>query len=492
MAVDSVHDEYRKALPKWEMIDDIVEGEDAVKEAGTKYVPSLGGQTPGEYSAYIQRGNFFNAYSRTLQGLIGYVFRKEAETVIPPQIEKIKSSLMSTGQALKDLDEIVATMIFKYGRAGLLTDVDAKGLPYVAVYSPHAIINWKTTFVDGREVLTRLVLKETVTAQDPKDRFNDVVIDRYRVFELRDGVVVVSVWTKQEATGTWLSTNEIIPTIKNKALTEIKFNIIGSEANLMQVNKPPLIDLAYANVAHWRLSVDYNHGLHYCALPTPWAAGFPTKEDNELSIGPVHAWISPDPAARCGYLEFTGTGLAAISTARSECKDEMAILGARIIEQTRAKVETAETAKIRQSSESGAIVTIVNNISTGLTRTLKHIADFLSIEVPVEQNYTRLSTDFIDTSITPHEVVALLSVLQAGKMSLDTFLHNLKQGEILPEGRSIDDEKDLIDEDMKRAALNMLPVPEKPNKSKKVSQTETVGGIRTGSSVAADYSTYNR
>jgi len=39
------------------------------------------------------------------------------------------------------------------------------------------------------------------------------------------------------------------------------------------------------------------------------------------------------------------------------------------------------------------------------------------------------------------KLIALMKAKQAGEISQDTFLHNLKEGEIIPDGTSVDDEK---------------------------------------------------
>jgi hypothetical protein len=56
-----------------------------------------------------------------------------------------------------------------------------------------------------------------------------------------------------------------------------------------------------------------------------------------------------------------------------------------------------------------------------------------------------LNTDFVDTKILPQELTALMGAWQSGAISHETFLHNMKKGEILPVGVTVEDEKDRID-----------------------------------------------
>jgi hypothetical protein len=438
MSVDDKHDEYKKTLPDWEMVSDIYEGERAIKLAGEKYLPALSNQEPEDYKKYIQRGSFFNAFARTVLGLSGFVFRKPTEINVPKKIDDMLDSIMSTGQSFHDLNRETAISTIKYGRCGLLVDAIEKNPPYIALYEPESITNWQTEFIDGEERTTLLVLKESV-AKEGEDQFDIEYVEQYRSFELIEGAVEVNVWQQDAKKDKWVVIKTIHPKILGKSLDRILFYPVGSEANTLKVNKPPLIDMAYVNISQWRLSVDYHHGLHFCSLPTPWAAGFNEQEGNELGIGPGKVWIASEPNATCGFLEFTGAGIEAIRKAISEIKEEMAVLGSRMIEKTRSRIETAEAARIRQSGEEGALVFIVNNISSALTEALKGIAYWLGIDD--EEISVKLPTDFIDTKLTPQELTALFTTYQGGGMSLDTFLHNLDQGEILPNDRTPEDEK---------------------------------------------------
>jgi hypothetical protein len=56
----------------------------------------------------------------------------------------------------------------------------------------------------------------------------------------------------------------------------------------------------------------------------------------------------------------------------------------------------------------------------------------------------KLNTDFETAHLDGHELSALVSAWQAGAISRDTLLHNLRQGEILPPGRSDQQEASLI------------------------------------------------
>ena len=96
MAVNSTHPDYDATLPVWLRARDVMVGEDAVKDAGEKYLPRLESQTDDEYNAYRARAAFFNASARTAEGFVGLVCRR------PPFI-KMPDKSSAIGRALGNL-----------------------------------------------------------------------------------------------------------------------------------------------------------------------------------------------------------------------------------------------------------------------------------------------------------------------------------------------------------------------------------------------------
>jgi hypothetical protein len=75
MAVDSRHPEYVAAAPQWSRAPDVLSGEDAVKAAGTKYLPRMDSQSEEEYAACKARASFFSATARAFEEYLDLIFR---------------------------------------------------------------------------------------------------------------------------------------------------------------------------------------------------------------------------------------------------------------------------------------------------------------------------------------------------------------------------------------------------------------------------------
>ena len=446
MPADTKHKDFEKYQETYQKIRDCKAGESAVKIAGEAYLPKLTGQKPAAYERYIARGSFYNAMGRTVNALTGLVMRKEPMFEVPKEIEDDLENITSNNLSIIELTRECIEAALSYARQGLLVDADNTGKKvFIAVYDAMSIINWRMQVIDGEEKLTMLVLQETCSKIDDKDKFVTKDIPQVRVLQLegedQEGVIpgklIVKVYQKKEQSSNWEQVGEdMMPNIQNKRLDYIPFVFIGAMANEISPEKPPLADLATLNIGHWRMEVDYKHGLHLCAIPTPWAAGFP--KNAELYIGPEKAWVTEEIGATCGYLEFTGQGLSAIKEALERAEQHMATMGSRVLEQQKKSQEAFATVKSRQGSDSATLENIAGTVEKGLEKALT-LYSLWKGRGDVEIEVT-LNRDFVDVELNPQQLTAMLAAVQAGKMSTDSFLWNLKRGELISPDKSIEDE----------------------------------------------------
>src|SRR5213083_17900 len=95
--VDTNHPQYNAAGTQWQRCRDLFEGTDAVKAQGNTYLPKLKGQKYLEYEAYKLRAVFYNGFARTVQGLIGSVFRKPPAVTLPTALEPTLLDVTKSG-----------------------------------------------------------------------------------------------------------------------------------------------------------------------------------------------------------------------------------------------------------------------------------------------------------------------------------------------------------------------------------------------------------
>jgi hypothetical protein len=440
MGIQAEHPDFMKYKAVWKKADDFYEGEEVVKEAGPVYLPALTlKQAPGEYESYKNRALFFDATFRTVQGLTGLGTWRLPNIKIPDTMkETIKTE--SVKYTIREL--------LKTGRSGLLVDrgKDLRGKetdPYIIPYHVSDITNWR----EDEYGLVLVVLRETEYVPKDDDPYSLELEVKYRELKLDEaGKYEVNIWSKvkKEDEDKWAVEETILPKKLGARMEYIPFVFINAEeADSTTIVKPPLLGVVNANLFHYRLSADYAHGLHWTALPTPWVSGASGMGDSpNLEIGSGSAWLLPETNCRAGYLEFTGQGLDPIANALQATEQQMAAIGARLLENQRQGVEAAETARIRQSGEMSILGSLVMSVGKGYEIAARYVAEWMNVNpdsVSVE-----MSTDFIKEKLDPQQLTALVGAYQSGGLSLEALVYNLETGEMLPPGTDAQEEMDRI------------------------------------------------
>jgi hypothetical protein len=308
--------------------------------------------------------------------------------------------------------------------------------PYFTSYAAEQIINWRTIRRDGQTVLTMVVLSETI--EEPSDDYFKVkFIEQYRVLELdADGIYRSRIWRESSNRKEYEIVSEFVPTRRGDPLNFIPFTFVGPTSINSDIEKPPLLDLADVNLSHYRSSADLEHGRHWSGLPTLFFSGF--DESDEVVVGSSQAIISKKPDARASFIEFSGQGLGAIERALEEKEQKMAALGARLLENPKAGVESAKTVELRQTGEASVLKAMAATTSHALTRALKQYLWWQGVEADAS---VRLNTDFFEVTLSSAELRELIMLWQGGGISYGTLYANLQRGKIARPGISAEQER---------------------------------------------------
>ena len=445
MPVNSFATSYEDAQLQWQKCRDAYAGQEALIANSTDYVPALDGQSPSEYMNYVRRALYFNATAKTVQGMIGSCFRRPP-TIVAGNAEQLLSDVTLTVLSFEGLSKEAMREGLITGRYGLLCDYSIQeNRPYLIPYIAENIINWSVDRIEGRSIITMVALAEMGYVADADDPYVKKPQQRIRVLSLEEGVYVVRVYVKINEGANkdnYVLVEEVTPTISGSTLDYIPFVCINSNLIGMSVEKPPLLDLIDVNLHHWRLSCDYNHGLHYTGLPTAIAAGFPKSNDG-YKIGSGAAWWSEDSDAKASFLEFKGEGLGAMQTALSEDEDKMAALGGRLLEKQKTQAEAAAAIKLRTAGDQATLSGITATLDRGLTQAMGLLNAWLG--VPTDEAAVILNNDFFSDEMDATEAEKLMHIVQAGYMTVDNLLFLYERGELLRPNTDPSDEKELLE-----------------------------------------------
>lgn len=471
--VDLKHEDYCEHSDAWNDARNVVEGERKIKECGQMYLPKLEAQTNEEYEAYKSRAKFLNATGRTVDGLKGMVFRRDPivrseSNLIRAELAKqfIDDSTLS-GVSLNDYAQKITEEVITVARAGTLVDyIGDENRTALMFYCTESIWNWRFERVNGQMKLVMLLLHEEIESPGPANDLGDIPeslkgvasqeTERLRLLTLdtsgKTPTFISETFTKKEEGGKekWISEEVVIPSRNGIPLDFIPFVFHGPCQGEGECEKLPLEDLISVNLHHYRLSADYNHGLHWTGLPAPYFTGTKKEQLTSIKVGGSSAIVLENKDASCGFLEFKGEGLKALQTAIEEDKKDMTILGARLLEEQKRDAETAETQRMRQGGEFSILATIANSVSRSLTDSMRIAFWWMSNAKTVlefEDVKIELNTDYTLDRLDPASLSALVNTWIRGGISKETMLWNLQRGEILPPGQTIDKELEQIAED---------------------------------------------
>jgi len=480
MPVDSTHLDYDANVTPWLRAREVFAGEDAVKAAGVRYLPKLDAQTEDEFAAYKARASFFNATARTVDGFVGLIFRREPTVKLPERVSGVAGALRVfaedvdlLGTSLYTYSKNIVGEVLTVGRAGTLVDWEGDGEQrgFVVRYSAEQIRNWRVSRVNGRNVVTLVVLQENAeckmqNAETGGDEFKGKEIEQLRVLRLvpvkGEWQYMVELWRRVESKTKrgkpqWEKVDSRTPLRLGKPLTLIPFVFHGPRHSLPDVDKLPLADIIAVNLDHYRLNADYKHGLHFTALPTAWVSGF--DKAASLRIGSSTAWVTETPGATAGFLEFTGQGLTTFERAMDRDERLMAILGSRMLEEQKRVGETAQAIELRQSSENSVLMTLALSVSDSVSQVLRWVYWWNSTEespetISEDLVLLQLNTDFSAKGLASDELTAIVAAWQAGAISQATMFDLFRRGEVLPPGRT-DEEEGRLTAAMQNAKLKM-------------------------------------
>lgn len=448
MPINSTHQSYDSHAKKWQRGRDACAGQDAVHERGVTYLPKLKEQSDDDYAAYKLRASYFNATGRTVDGLVGLVFRKPME-INASGIDGLLADIDLKGTALDAFAQTVLRELLTVSRFGVLveypqvtdpvrTQAQAERLnlrPYASVYKTESIVNWRVQRVNNVMRPVMVMLKECY--YDTSDQYAPKEHDQWRELLLTKDGYVQRVWHKNQRDEFVQIGADIVPLMNNKPLPYIPFFIFGCDANDFDLTDAPILPLADINIAHYRVAADYENGCHVSGLPTLFLAGLQLAADKNVYVGGSTAIVCSDPQGHGEYIEVSSK-FEALSENLAQKERQMAAIGARFIEQSKSGVETAEALKIRSGGEHSVLAALASLISSQLSAMLNFMSEWYGVKGDVS---VRLNTDYAPVGMSAQELTAIVQAWQAGAISYNTLFHNLKAGEIVSNETDIDAEQ---------------------------------------------------
>lgn len=466
----SHHPDYDLMFEDWKMMRDAYDGERAVKNKDTTYLPMPGGfklmddKGVAAYDAYKMRARFPTILGPTVRGMNGIIHRTEAQISLPKELEGLYEKATPDGLTLEGLHRRITIEILKTGRYGLLADMpedaQAGDLPFIATYRAESIINWSTYGDFFMLDETRLVRSKYSWAEQVRYRVLELDKDGNYTVTIEEGNAPVVETSAAQSSSAGEDTRAgddvsnkpaqdsigepVTPAMAGgKALKEIPFVVIGPNDVKTDIDEMPLLGVAQSAYTMYRLDADYKLQLYMTGQETLVLTNA-KPEDKPAVIGAGVVVTLPENAT-AGYVGPSGVGIKAHREAIQDEKQAAIDAGSRLFDIPSRNL-SGVALRLVYSAQTATLTSVAQAAAQGLEKALKWCAEFIGAnpdEVSVKPNLS-----LIDATLTPADAQGLVSVWQSGAIAKQTLYENLQRGEIASAERTFEDEEALIADEM--------------------------------------------
>lgn len=458
---------YLEMIEDVEMMREVAGGTKSMRAARDKYLPQHPMETKGKYDDRVGIAVAFNALKKTVAGLVGMVFRREpVEDEVDERTSEEFKNVDLRGRSLAVFMRGVGEGSMRDGHAWIhveaprdtgsvrtRADERMEGVrPYWIHVSKAQAINWRFEIRGGKPVLTLFAYTES--GNEPVGAFGEESRQRIRVLrEVRGmaGEVAVSqiqgeLWEYEEKTDERDARWVLIEGPYVIDADEVPVVFVPADPASPEVRQfmsdPPLRDLAYEQIEHYRVRSDRQKSMTFASVAVPYVFG---EEATDQEGSATVRWSSDgmlllnDPNAKAGMLESHGYGLDATKAELTEIEGRMAALGLQMLVGRASPQPTTATEKILDKTESdAALVLFAQVLETAANEAHRLHAKYRRAE---PQGTITLNRDFHEQLIDAQRLQVLSDMVSEEKLSLTTLWLNMVEGEVLPEDFDPDEER---------------------------------------------------
>ena len=357
---------WHQMAPELELIADLMGGTQAMRAAGLRWLPREAAESWPAWRARLNRSVLFNGFARTVQINSGRPFsRPLCLTGAADPLLALMTDCDGQHTSFSDLARQLLSHLLSDGLVHLQLDRPAAGgPPYFVIRRAGSVIGARRT-PDGR--LTHIRFTETHLRA--RSAYQDETVPAIRL-------VTADSWQlwqpRRSGQSDWVVVAEGRHDFGSVPLVTFCVNPTG-----FLLWRPPLMDLAWLNLAQWQSASDQRHILHVARVPVLFGRALQTG-GQELEIGPNRLVLSDDPAADLKFVEHSGAAIAAGRQDLSDLEDQMAVMGLDLL--MRHPVPVTATARQLDSHQNhAALAGYVRHLEDGLQRALIMAARWMGL-----------------------------------------------------------------------------------------------------------------
>lgn len=409
----------------WRLITDLLGGTRAMRAAAETWLPREPAESVEAYRIRLGRSYLYPALRRTVDVLAGKLFLHPIvlREDVPDALRGLAEDLDLGGRNLTSFARDVFADALAYGVAYVLVDHPKAGdgapRPY-CVHVPAAnVIGWRVAPGNGAATLARVRIRERVPA--PSSAWDDDgMVDQIRVLEPGR----YQLWRPIGRDRGWAMIEE-----GETSLPVVPLIPVYTQRTGFMTARPPLIDLAWLNLAHWQSASDQRNILRIARVGLLVGTGIdPGELGDRFEIGPNRLVLINNPAARLAYVEHNGNGVNAGRQDLVDLKEDMASIGADLL--ARRPGGATATARAIDSAEADSAL---GQMALGLEDALENIFATMAHWLGMDDGGSLVVNRDFGIASNPDEIQTLLKLREAGGLSRAGFLTELKRRGVLPD-----------------------------------------------------------
>lgn len=330
---------FRSASEKWDLVDSLMGGTDAMRDAGELYLPKYSLEEDELYKMRLSTSTLFNAYKKAVETNVGKVtsrpIRVEGGSTM---LQEFTKNVDATGRGLNEFAKDLLRKSINHGVSYILVDYpkSMEGLtmadvnrikPYFIDIEAQQVMSIRSRSNGSSEELVYFKFS-TVTVPEFRDwdSEEDEQVTQIREFMKNDDNVV-SYRVKEKKNLGWVTTDEGVM----QGLTFIPIIPMYANRTSYMLGEPLLNDLAELNIRHWQSSSDQQWVLHFARSPILFGTGIDDRDENgnkqAINVGPNSVLLSDRSDASLSYVEHSGSAINAGRDDLKDIEDQMAVMG---------------------------------------------------------------------------------------------------------------------------------------------------------------------
>jgi len=439
----------------WEVMKAVTEGTEYLRANSEAFLPLEPREDYTAYMARVNRAVFSPFTQRLIRAATGLVLRKPISlTGDPYWTEMFKADVDGCKSDLDEYARRILMCSLTYGQSHILVDYPAPSgalslaeerqqnrRPYWIEVDPNNLFGYRLDRESNYGNLVQVRIGEKAVL--PDGDFGEKVFDqvrviepgRYRVFRKTDQVDAMydvddNSYAGEFETGT---TGEDFKLAEsgNFSLGEIPLVTIYSGKTDNLTSKPPLLDIAYLNLAHFQRQADLIHSLHVASQPMLVMEGY-DDQTKDLAISVNYA-MATQPGNKIYYVEPASSAFEAQSSEIKELQMQMATLGISTLSQQKFVAESADARRLDRVDTNSMLAMVSMELEQKLQKAFNLSAEYVGIEPPE----VKISRDFDIERLIGQDITALTSLFDQQVIDREEFRDILVQGEVLPSANEV-------------------------------------------------------